>query len=182
MKLFFYIIFLSAIWAAGEDESKPAEKGLKVPSSPSKPEEKAMPVPNKPQDKEEGDKAKIEEIRKKLLDLLKENEKGNIWPDGEEEDDNEDVDDKPKSKAKNEKKEIESKASVPAKKKVSYTIKKQGPLNVKILQIANSRMRKNYPFGLRTLLEHINESSSVKLESFPETTNSFEDKAIFNFP
>jgi len=155
LKLFFYIIFLSTIWATGESDSEPLQRGLKVPARPAVPdEEKLIPVPKKPQDKEE-DKAKVDTGKDEKDHIDKQDDK---------------------------QKEKENKVPIPAKKKVSYTIKKQGPINVKILQISNSRMRKYYPYGLRTLLEHVNDTSSVKLESIPETTDSFEDKAIFNYP
>ncbi len=62
-------------------------------------------------------------------------------------------------------------------------LQKSGPANVKVLQLIQTDPRlRRYPYGLSSLLRHINDSTSVRLDTDPVVARSFEDKTIFDYP
>ncbi|MFM1549731.1 MAG: hypothetical protein ACKJSG_10055, partial [Lentisphaeria bacterium] len=62
-------------------------------------------------------------------------------------------------------------------------IRKYGPKDVKIAQLIQGQpLRRAYPYAVATLLQSINERTTVKIETQPTIISSFEDPQIFNFP
>ncbi len=62
-------------------------------------------------------------------------------------------------------------------------MKKGGPANVKILQIIQGEPRtRRYPYALSSLLRHINEETTARMEVEPDIAKSFEDPVIFKYP
>ena len=62
-------------------------------------------------------------------------------------------------------------------------IRKYGPKDVKIAQLIQGQpLRRAYPYAVATLLQSLNERTTVKVETQPTIISSFEDPQIFNFP
>ncbi len=62
-------------------------------------------------------------------------------------------------------------------------LKKIGPPTVKALQVVQGEARRRrYPYGLATLLKHINEKTSINIDTEPDFVESFEDPRIFDYP
>jgi hypothetical protein len=62
-------------------------------------------------------------------------------------------------------------------------IRKYGPKDVRIAQLIQGQpLRRAYPYAVATLLQSINERTTVKIDTQPTIISSFEDPQIFNFP
>lgn len=59
----------------------------------------------------------------------------------------------------------------------------KSPPRLKVLQVSRPQtFAKLYPYGLTTLLKHINKETSVPVETLQDFADSFEDDKIFNYP
>ena len=70
-----------------------------------------------------------------------------------------------------------------AEKDAPPPIKKVGPPNIRILQhVQGASLRRMYPYGLSSLLEHVAATTSMRIDTQPAFIESFADPIIFKHP